>query len=122
MNEIETKKKFWQQKWFPWVVVVLLTFVIGGLGWKFLSSQNEQKNLESEMQFQRETIEALRNELAQKEDEADRFIHEATPKITSSLVSDKLGSIQELVTTEYIYTNSGKYDNVNQATDRKSVV
>ena len=36
--------------------------------------------------------------------------------ITNSLVGDRLAGLQELVTTEYIYTNSGKYENQNQIT------
>ena len=62
----------------------------------------------------RETIEALRAQAGQEEDEG--LIHEALPVITDSLISEQLNALRELVTTEYLYTNSGKYENQNQIT------
>ena len=108
----ETKKsepKLWQKKWFPWALAGVLLLVVGLAGWSSLSARTRQKELEAELQLQRETIEA-----GQEEDEG--LIHEALPVITDSLISEQLNALQELVTTEYLYTNSGKYENQNQIT------
>ena len=113
----ETKKsepKLWQKKWFPWALAGVLLLVVGLAGWSSLSARTRQKELEAELQLQRETIEALRAQAGQEEDEG--LIHEALPVITDSLISEQLNALRELVTTEYLYTNSGKYENQNQIT------
>lgn len=118
MNKAELERPetpLWRKKWFPWAVVALLVLAAVLLGQSALSAWNAQKSLEAELQLQRDTITALREQAAQKEEE-DRLIHEAQPVITESLVSDQLASLQELVTTEYLYTNSGKYESQNQIT------
>ena len=117
MDKLETKKKFWQQKWLPWAVIVALALIIGGLGWRLSATQEQQKSMEEEMQVQNEAIESLRKQLGKnKKDEDTGVIHEADPVITNNVVSERLNSLQELVTSEYIYTNAGKYENNNQAT------
>ena len=103
----------WQQKWFPWVIAALLAAAAGLLIWLALSQQQQKRDLESEMELLRETVTTLREEAAQKEEE-ERLIHEAVPVITNSLISEQLTALQELVTSEYFYTNSGKYTNQNQ--------
>lgn len=118
MRKLELERpvpKLWQKRWFPWVLVVLSVLAAILLGRAALSALEAQKDMEAELQLQREAIEAMRQQAAQKEEE-DRLIHEAQPVITNSLVSDRLTALQELVTTEYIYTNSGKYENRNQIT------
>lgn len=113
----ETKKsepKLWQKKWFPWALAGVLLLMVGLAGWSSLSARTRQKELEAELQLQRETIEALRAQAGQEEDEG--LIHEALPAITDSLISEQLNALRELVTTEYLYTNSGKYENQNQIT------
>lgn len=113
----ETKKsepKLWQKKWFPWALAGILLLMVGLAGWSSLSARTRQKELEAELQLQRETIEALRAQAGQEEDEG--LIHEALPVITDSLISEQLNALRELVTTEYLYTNSGKYENQNQIT------
>lgn len=105
----------WRKKWLPWALVAVLVLTAVLLGRAVLSAQGAQSDLEAELQLQRETIAALREKAAQQEEE-DRLIHEAQPVVTNSLISDQLSSLQELVTTEYIYTNSGKYENQNQIT------
>lgn len=110
-----SEPKIWRKRWLPWVLTAALLLVSGILIQSVLSAREQKRELEAELQLQRETIEAMREKAAQKEEE-DRLIHEARPVITNSLVSDRLTALQELVTTEYIYTNSGKYENQNQVT------
>lgn len=118
MSRLELERpvpKLWQKRWFPWALVALLVLTAVLLGCAALSAREARRDMAAELQLQRETIEAMRKEAARKEEE-DRLIHEAKPVITNSLVSDRLTALQELVTTEYIYTNSGKYENRNQIT------
>ena len=118
MSKIELEQpetKIWKKRWFPWVLAALLALAAGVTAMAALSALDRQRGMEAELRLQRETIEAMRKEAARKEEE-DRLIHEARPVITNSLVSDRLTALQELVTTEYIYTNSGKYENRNQIT------
>ena len=117
MNKLEIEPhevKIWRKKWFPWALVAVLLLITGLMGRSFLSALDRQRSMETELQLQRETIEAMREKAVQKEE--DGLIHEAQPVITNSLVGDRLAGLQELVTTEYIYTNSGKYENQNQIT------
>lgn len=110
-----TKTSVFKQRWFPWVLTAALLAASCLLAGQAQSSRNRQKALEAELQLQRETIQAMREQADQKAEE-DRLLHEAQPSITNSLVSDRLTALQELVTTEYIYTNSGKYENQTQIT------
>lgn len=112
MSKTETKRPLWTQKWFPWAMVVLLVLVAGVLGRLVLSAQSQRSQLEQELDLQRAAIEALRANA--KRQEEDRLIQEAEPVVTSSTVSDQLSALQELVTTEYIYTNAGKYETQNR--------
>lgn len=109
-----SSSKLWRKKWFPWAVMVLLVLIIAGLTAFLSSAWSRQRAMQQELQLQRETIEALRAGETKKDEEG--LIHDGTPVITASLVCDRLKTLQELVTTEYIYTNSGKYENQNQAT------
>lgn len=112
MRKTETTQPLWTKKWFPWAIVVLLVLVAGILGRLVLSAQSQRSKLEQELDLQRAAIEALRADKAQQEE--DRLIQESEPVVTSSTVSDQLNSLQALVTTEYLYTNAGKYENQNQ--------
>ena len=112
MSKLETKPPLWTRRWFPWASVILLVHVAGLLVRSVLSARSQQTELEKELDLQRAAIEALRADA--KKNEEDRLIQEAEPVITNSTVSDQLNALQELVTTEYIYTNAGKYENQNQ--------
>ena len=112
MSKLETKPPLWTRRWFPWAIVILLVLVAGLLVRSVLSARSQQTELEKELDLQRAAIEALRADA--KKNEEDRLIQEAEPVITNSTVSDQLNALQELVTTEYIYTNAGKYENQNQ--------
>ena len=107
----KTKQPIWTRRWFPWAIVAALVLVAAGLGRMVLSAHSQQDALEQELDLQRAAIEALRAEAGKEE---DRLIQEGEPEITNSTVSDQLNTLQELVTSEYIYTNAGKYENQNQ--------
>lgn len=115
MNETKVAKSLWQKKWFPWTVVAVLILIIGGLGWCLSVANKQQNSMEEELQVQKASIEELRKKLGEKQED-EGLIHEATPTITNSVISERLTSLQELVTVEYIYTNAGQYVNNNQAT------
>ena len=112
MSKTEEKRPIWKKRWFLWAIILLLVLVSAGLGRLALSAHDRQNMLEQELELQKEAIAALRSEARQAEE--DRLIQESEPVITSSTVSDQLSSLQELVTTEYIYTNAGKFENQNQ--------
>ena len=112
MSKTEEKRPIWKKRWFLWAIILLLVLVSAGLGRLALSAHDRQNMLEQELELQKEAIAALRSEARQAEE--DRLIQESEPVITSSTVSDQLSSLQELVTTEYIYTHAGKFENQNQ--------
>ena len=112
MSKTEEKRPIWKKRGFLWAIILLLVLVSAGLGRLALSAHDRQNMLEQELELQKEAIAALRSEARQAEE--DRLIQESEPVITSSTVSDQLSSLQELVTTEYIYTNAGKFENQNQ--------
>lgn len=117
MNDLETKRPVLglrRKRWLPWAAVGVLLVITALLARSVLSAGSRQKELQAELQLQRETIEALRAEAA--EEKENGLVHEAEPVITDSVISDQLSALRELVTTEYIYTNSGKYENQNQIT------
>lgn len=117
MNKTELERPvtgFWKKRWFPWVLAAVLVLAAGAAAGLALSARDRQRELEQELQLQRETIQSLRADAAKKEEEG--LIRDSEPEITSSLVDSQLNGLEELVTTEYMYTNSGKYDNRNQAT------
>ncbi len=87
------------------VISVILGVVL------FFSVQN-QKEMEKKLALQEEMIISAES----KAKEEDSIIKEADPVITSKQISEELNAIQELVTTEYLYTNAGKYENNNQIT------
>ena len=118
MSKLELERsetRFFKRRWFPWALAAALLLAAVLLTGQMLSARDRQRALEAELQLQRETIQALR-EKADQGGEKDGLVHEAQPAITGSLVSDRLAALQELVTTQYIYTNSGKYENQNQIT------
>ena len=114
MSRTEEKRSIWTRRWFPWVLVALLILSAVLLGRMLLSSQQQQSQLEEELELQRRALAALQEDQNKKKDEDEGLIQEAEPVITSSMVKDQLNSLQELATTEYIYTNAGKYENQNQ--------
>ena len=112
MSKTEEKRPIWTKKWVPWAIILALVLVSAGLGRLALSAHSRQNMLEQELELQRDTIASLRSQARKAEE--DRLIQETEPVITSSTVSDQLSALQELVTTEYIYTNAGKFENQNQ--------
>ena len=53
------------------------------------------------------------------EEKKDSILSEAEPVITSDTVVERLNSLGELVTVEYLYTNADKYENQNQVSVHK---
>lgn len=114
LEETRVKTGLWRRRWFPWAAVAVLVVIAGGLLWLTLSAHSRQRGLEEELALQKEMIQSLRAQAAQ--DEEEKLVHPSEPVITASQVSGQLSALQELVTTEYLYTNSGKYESQNQIT------
>lgn len=103
------------KKWVPWLVIAVLVLVVIVLCRSVWSGRAHQEALESELQLQREAITAMRAERAAQEIK-EGLVHDGVPVVTGSIVSDQLHSLQQLVTAEYFYTNSGKYESQKQVT------
>lgn len=115
MTDTETKRSpIRLKKWIPWLIIAVLALAAAGLCWSVLSGRAQREALESELKLQRDTIAAMRKEQAEQEEE--RLIHDSVPTITGSIVNEQLNSLQQLVTAEYFYTNSGKYESQKQVT------
>lgn len=116
MSDTETKRSpIKLRKWVPWLIIAVLVLAVIGLCRSVWSNRAHQDALESELELQRETIAAMRAERAAQEIK-EGLIHDSVPVITGSIVSDQLHSLQQLVTAEYFYTNSGKYESQKQVT------
>lgn len=74
------------------------------------SARKQQQELEARLKLQNEILANMQQEL----DDANAWIQEADPVITSETVSASINSLRELVTKEYLYTNAGKYENHSQ--------
>lgn len=82
------------------VIVILLAFSAVMVRMLF-SAAGRQTELEQQLALQNEVIDGLR---ADAEKDSDKPL----PVITSETLKTQLGTLQELVTQEYIYTNADK--------------
>lgn len=88
------------------IIILLVMALLLGLSQKQKAELLElQKQSEEQIDRQWLIIEGLRNQ----EKEAS-LIEEAPPVVTSDQLMEELGSIQELVTQQYIYTNADKIE------------
>ncbi len=83
----------------PWLMVIVLLVCVGLL---FTSNWRAQKEMKDQLERQNLVIDSLKEK--QAEDDTSKSI----PKITSETLKSELGTLQELVTQEYIYTNADK--------------
>jgi len=93
--------------WSVWAFIIALPllFLAGWFAWDSLQSQ---KAMEDKVEQQQEIIDEL-NDKINAEEEADSDVDLAA-LVTNEVINEKLSSLQELVTTEYIYTNAGQYE------------
>lgn len=83
----------------PWLIAIVLVVCVVTL---FTSNHKAQKEMKEQLERQNLVIDSL--EKKQGNDNTS----EAIPKVTSETLKDELGTLQELVTQEYIYTNADK--------------
>ena len=95
-------KKFLRKN-FPWLVILLLAICVGVLASFLNSNRQSQKELEEQLERQQLTINALSEKAKGKTGAA-----KPVPVVESETIQSELNSLQELVTQEYIYTNSDK--------------
>ena len=95
-------KKFLRKN-FPWLVILLLAICVGVLASFLNSNRQSQKELEEQLERQQLTIHALSEKAKGKTGAA-----KPVPVVESETIQSELNSLQELVTQEYIYTNSDK--------------
>lgn len=94
------------------LVLVLAVVVMGAV---LRSSWARQRELTRQLEAQEEILKALQKA---EPEEDEGLVHDAEPVITSRQVNEKLNSLKELVTKEYLYTNADKYENRSQVTIR----
>lgn len=82
------------------VLAIAMLAVIFFLCWR--GAADHRKELEQQVERQNQLLSALR------EQEHETNSHETVPVITSETITQQLGSVKELVTQEYIYTNADK--------------
>lgn len=113
MSNTDAKGKFsrvlnglWRHRTLVAVAAAILIVTVLALSLRASHAKQAQLQQENEQQSQ---ILARQNELieAMKEDEEKRA-HETVPVITSEILRQNFGVLQELVTQQYIYTNADK--------------
>ena len=96
----------------PYAAILLLLLAVAVLGKFLLDARARAKEQEAVLELQRSAL----AELQEKQDEAEKLIHEGTPKITGDTIRESFGDLGELVAVEYLYTNANQYKNQNQVT------
>ena len=94
------------------LVIMGLTVCIAGLFWGLYATYQRQQEIERQLEMYRDMELVL-------EEKKDSILSEAEPVITSDTVVERLNSLGELVTVEYLYTNADKYENQNQVSVHK---
>lgn len=89
-------KRYWKEIGAVLLILALVIMVI-----LVISSQKRQKEIEGQLERQNELVDALREKEGSK-DTKEKVV------ITSDIIKERLSSIRELVTQEYIYTNADK--------------
>ncbi len=94
------------------LVIMGLAVCIAGLFWGLYATYQRQQEIERQLEMYRDMELVL-------EEKKDSILSEAEPVITSDTVVERLNSLGELVTVEYLYTNADKYENQNQVSVHK---
>lgn len=111
MNELEPKvskanlfDRFipLKRQFLPWLIALVLIVCVAILFTSLNANRQEQKRMQEQLERQNLVIDSLEK----KQGEIDTS--KSIPVITSETVKSELGSLQELVTQEYIYTNADK--------------
>lgn len=92
------------------LISLVLALCTAGLGRGLYLSHRRQAEIEEKLRLYQE----MQATQEKKEDPPEEIVQPAEPVITSDAVSERLSSIEQLVTSEYLYTNAGKYENRNQ--------
>lgn len=87
----------------PWIIALVLVVFVVFLLFFLHSQRQEQKSMQEQLERQNLVIDSL-----EKKQAAETDTSKSIPVITSETLKSELGSLQELVTQEYIYTNADK--------------
>lgn len=95
---------FQQKKQFlPWIIALVLIVLVVALFISLNSHRQTQKQMQEQLERQNLVIDSLEKKQGENVDSS-----KSIPIITSETIKSELGSLQELVTQEYIYTNADK--------------
>ena len=92
-----------KKQFLPWLIALILVVCVAAL----FASLNSHRQAQTEMQEQLERQNLVIDSLEKKQGE-NVDSSKSIPVITSETIKRELGSLQELVTQEYIYTNADK--------------
>ena len=95
----------------PWLVILVLLIAVAALLKTSFAAHARQKEMEEDLARQHELLEKMNTRLREAEEASER---NSVPVITSETIKDQLGSLQQLVTQEYIYTNADKSESYAQ--------
>lgn len=100
------------RKLLPYAAILLLLAVALVLGKLLADARSQAREQEAVLEMQRTVL----ADLQEKQNQTEKWIHEAEPKITSDTIRESFQDLGELVAIEYIYTNADQYKNQNQVT------
>lgn len=87
----------------PWGIALVLVVFVVALFMSLNSNRQVQKQMQEQLERQNLVIDSLEKKQGKNVDSS-----KSIPIITSETIKSELGSLQELVTQEYIYTNADK--------------
>lgn len=94
--------------WSVWAFIIALPLLFLAV-WFAWDSLQSQKAMEDKVEQQQEIIDELNDKIASDAGEEADSDDDLALLVTNEVINEKLSSLQELVTTEYIYTNAGQY-------------
>lgn len=92
-----------KKQFLPWLIALILVVCVAALFASLNSHRQAQKEMQEQLERQNLVIDSLEKKQGENVDSS-----KSIPVITSETIKRELGSLQELVTQEYIYTNADK--------------
>lgn len=92
-----------KNQFLPWLIALILVVCVVALFVSLNAHRQAQKEMQEQLERQNLVIDSLEKKQGEKIDSS-----KSVPVITSETIKSELGSLQELVTQEYIYTNADR--------------